>query len=127
MEAALSSLLGRHDFMAFCHREGRVASTVRTVEQARIRPWSDGVIVDIQADAFLHRMMRLVVANVVAIGRSEQPISWLEDLLQSRNRHLAGQEAPACGLFLMRIGYSPTVLPWWESVLEKSNHEELLG
>jgi len=127
IEIALRAIVGTHDFVAFCHREGRAASTIRTIYHAQIRPWSNGVILDIQADAFVHRMIRLLVANIVAIGRGIKPISWLEELLYSRDRHLAGQEAPSCGLFLMRIGYPPTVNPRWGSILEKLNHEELLG
>ena len=127
MELALRRILGEHDFVAFCHREGRVASTVRTVQHARIRPWADGFILDIQADAFLHRMIRLLVANTVAIGRGERAISWLEELLLARDRHLAGEQAPACGLFLMRIGYAPTVTPGWGSFVENVNYEELPG
>lgn len=127
MDLALRAIVGTHDFAAMCHREGRVGSTIRTVYHARLRPWANGVILDVQADAFVHRMIRLLVANTIAIGRGVKPIPWLEELLYSRDRCLAGQEAPSCGLFLMRIGYPPTVDPRWGTLLEKLNHEELLG
>ena len=49
------------------------------------------IIIDVQADAFLHQMMRLLVANLVKIGSGEQPVSWMEELLHARNRDLAGK------------------------------------
>ena len=111
MQAALGALLGRHDFATFCHGGARGA-TIRTVQRARIRQWRGTVIVDVQADAFLHQMMRLLVANLVRVGRAERPAGWLAELLEARNRHLAGQGAPPCGLCLMRVGYSADAGPF---------------
>lgn len=128
MQQSLTAVQGQHDFAAFCHHiASPTGSTVRTIHRALIRPWRHGVIIDIQADAFLHQMLRLLVANLVRIGSGEQPVEWLGELLATRNRHLAGKGAPPCGLFLMRIGYPPTVNPRWGSLLEKSNHEKLFG
>ncbi|HEY3379838.1 MAG TPA: tRNA pseudouridine(38-40) synthase TruA [Armatimonadota bacterium] len=129
METALTAVQGCHDFAAFCHRlAAPTGSTIRTLHRAFVRPWAQGVIIDVQADAFLHQMVRLLVANVLLVGGGERPVTWLEELLQSRDRHLAGKGAPPCGLFLMRIGYfSPTVNPRWGSILEKLNDEMLFG
>ncbi|OPZ84852.1 MAG: tRNA pseudouridine synthase A [bacterium ADurb.Bin429] len=107
MNAALRSLVGRHDFLAFCH-EGPPpgGSAMRTVQRALVHRWRDAVIVDVQADAFLRQMMRLLVANVVQVGWGDRPVSWLADLLQGRNRHPSGMAAPSTGLILMRVGYA---------------------
>ena len=53
----------------------------------------------------MQQMVRLLVANLVLVGSGDRPVTWLEELLQSCNRQLAGRGAPPCGLFLMRIGY----------------------
>ena len=127
MSDALATVQGTHDFDAFCHRSTPGGSTVRTLHRILVRQWRDGIIIDVQAEAFLHQMVRLLVANTVLIGCGKRPVSWLAELLESRNRHLAGVAAPSCGLFLMRIGYPPTVNPRWGSILEKMNNEELLG
>jgi tRNA pseudouridine38-40 synthase len=111
MRTALATVVGQHDFEAFCHGGHPTRQTVRTIQQAQLRPWGDYLIVDVQADAFLHQMMRLIVANLVAIGRRERPTDWLETLLLSHNRHLAGAGAPPGGLFLMRIGYARSDTP----------------
>lgn len=107
MDAALQPLLGRQDFLAFCH-EGPPpgGSAVRTLQRAGVRRWGDMVIIDVQADAFLRQMIRLLVANLVLIGWGERPVSWLDRLLQGRNRHQSGMAAPSAGLILMRVGYA---------------------
>jgi tRNA pseudouridine38-40 synthase len=107
MQAALVPLLGRHDFRAFCHGGPPIGSGERTLLAARVRTGASHVIIDVRADAFLHMMVRLLVANLVQIGVGDRPVTWLADLLASRNRHLAGVAAPARGLILMRVGYAP--------------------
>jgi len=110
MQAALNPLVGRHDVVAFCHG-GETKGTVRTVHHARVIARGSGIVVDVQADAFVHRMMRLLVSNLVMVGAGERPVSWLEELLRSCDRHLAGKGAPPNGLILMRIGYPPMETP----------------
>jgi tRNA pseudouridine38-40 synthase len=110
MQAALDPLVGRHDVAAFCHG-GETKGTVRTVHHARVIARRSGIVVDVQADAFVHRMMRLLVSNLVMVGAGERPTSWLEELLHSRDRQLAGKGAPPNGLILLRIGYPPMEPP----------------
>lgn len=101
-------LLGCNDFAAFCQQGSPSVTTVRTLQRIGIRQRGRYIVFDMQADGFLYRMVRILAANLVEIGSGQKPVSWLEELLHSRNRHKAGKWAPACGLYLMRIGY-PTV------------------
>ncbi|MHB9023716.1 MAG: tRNA pseudouridine(38-40) synthase TruA [Armatimonadota bacterium] len=108
MQAAVLPLLGRHDFAAFCHGGTPAAglTTERTLQRAVIRQWRQCLVIDVQADAFVRQMVRLLVANLLLVGSGERPVTWLMDLLQSRDRCLAGKAAPARGLVLMHIGYA---------------------
>ncbi|MEI7833015.1 MAG: tRNA pseudouridine(38-40) synthase TruA [bacterium] len=108
MNEAGRLLLGRHDFVTFCQSGSPSVTTVRELQRIEIRPRGRNLVIDLQADGFLYRMVRIIAANLVEIGSGQKPVSWLEELLHSRNRHKAGKWAPACGLYLMRIGY-PTV------------------
>jgi len=110
MRAALAPLVGEHDFAAFCHGS-ETRGTVRTVHHAWVFTRRTGIVVDVQADAFVHRMVRLLVSNLVLVGAGVRPVSWLEELLHSRDRRLAGKSAPPNGLILMRIGYPPMETP----------------
>jgi tRNA pseudouridine38-40 synthase len=107
MVRAAATLCGRHDFAAFCHGGEAPGSTVRTVQRLAVRPWRGTVVVDIQADAFLRRMIRLLVGVLVQVGCGEQSECWPAEVLAARDRTRAGQGAPPNGLCLMRIGYPP--------------------
>ncbi len=120
MRRALASILGTHDFSALCHSGSPASTNRRTVRRALVHVRQAMVIIDIQADAYLYQMVRLLVGNLVRIGLGEQPVVWLKELLHSKNRHLAGVGAPPCGLCLMRVGYPPLdkLSPWGRNVGE---------
>lgn len=108
MYEASRPLIGLHDFSAFAQKGSPSVTNFRTIERIEFRARGNNVIIDMQADGFLYRMVRIMVANLVEIGSGQKPVSWMEELLHSQDRHKAGRWAPACGLYLMRIGY-PTV------------------
>ena len=68
MERGALTLLGLHDFAAFCKpREG--ATTIRTLQEFRWDREPDGVLVaSLQADAFCHSMVRAMVGATIAVG-----------------------------------------------------------
>ena len=59
----------------------------------------------IDADGFLKHMARNIVGTLVEIGRGRIPPQHMEEILESRDRRLAGPTAPAHGLFLEKIEY----------------------
>jgi tRNA pseudouridine38-40 synthase len=63
------------------------------------------VILDIKANAFLHHMVRNIMGTLMVIGRGEQPVSWMQDILQGRDRKQAGMTASAAGLYLVNVQY----------------------
>ena len=68
MDAAARSLIGLHDFAAYCKwREG--ATTIRTLLDFGWRRDEHGVLVsEVKADAFCHSMVRALVGACVAVG-----------------------------------------------------------
>jgi tRNA pseudouridine38-40 synthase len=105
MEAGALTLLGLHDFAAFCKpREG--ATTIRTLQEFRWRRDPDGVLVaDLQADAFCHSMVRAMVGGVLAVGEGKLAPTELEALRVAGARTSAFKVAPAKGLTLTEVGY----------------------
>ena len=63
----------------------------------------------IAGDGFLRHMVRAIVGTLVEIGRGRQPVAWIDDVIASRDRARAGQTAPAQGLFLVSVDYSPAL------------------
>lgn len=112
MRAAAQALLGEHDFSAFRTVACQARNPVRTVQEIALWREDDIVNFEIQANAFLHHMVRNIVGSLLPIGRSEQPPGWLADLLAGRDRAVAGPTAPPQGLVFLRPLYpSETGLP----------------
>ncbi len=75
---ASQALLGRKDFAAFGTPPKRNGKTVRHVMQADWRQVEDQLEFTIQADAFLYRMVRMLVGSLVRVGHGRllEEISW---------------------------------------------------
>jgi tRNA pseudouridine38-40 synthase len=65
----------------------------------------DLVIIDIEANAFLHHMVRNVAGVLMAIGAGEQDVDWSREVLDSRDRTQGGITAPPHGLYLIAVDY----------------------
>ena len=105
MNRAAKLIIGQHDFKSFCRTKSDVNSyicSVKTAKWLRKNGLSQFII---QADRFLHGMVRALVGAFVDIGRSKLEISELNHMLQAGNRALASQSAPAKGLILEKIYY----------------------
>ncbi|MBN1484945.1 MAG: tRNA pseudouridine(38-40) synthase TruA [Chloroflexia bacterium] len=107
MAAALQMLLGEHDFAAFAasgpDRTGR--TTVRRIEQ--VRCWSEGhwIYFQITANAFLRRMVRNLVGQLVLLGQGRCDEASFRTIWQGLDRSQAGPPAPPQGLCLLRVEY----------------------
>jgi tRNA pseudouridine38-40 synthase len=108
MNRAATTLLGEHDFAAFCRRrEG--ATTVRSLMRL---DWSrgpeDGIAVaTIVADAFCHSMVRSLVGALLAVGEGQRPVDWPGTVLGGAVRLPDVHVVAAHGLTLEEVRYPP--------------------
>ncbi|GLQ89006.1 tRNA pseudouridine(38-40) synthase TruA [Dyella flagellata] len=98
MHAAAQALIGEHDFSAFRAVSCQAAHARREVKYLSVWRTGEQVIVEIEANAFLHHMVRNIVGSLLLVGRGEQPAAWIAQLLAGRNREVAGPTAAASGL-----------------------------
>jgi tRNA pseudouridine38-40 synthase len=107
MNYAASTLLGLHDFAAFCRkREG--ATTTRTLLRLHFWREGDGVVVGaVEADAFCHSMVRSLVGAIVPVGQGQRHHDWPLTVLTGRARDPGVTVMPAHGLCLEEIVYPP--------------------
>ena len=63
------------------------------------------LIFDIEANAFLYRMVRSIVGTVLQVGRGDVSLEQFEAVLASRDRSQAGPPVAPCGLCLMQVKY----------------------
>ena len=105
MHDAAQALLGEHDFSAFRAMSCQAAHARREVLAVSVRREDEQVIIEIEANAFLHHMVRNIVGSLLPIGRGEQPTAWMRELLVGRSRDVAGPTALASGLTFLGPRY----------------------
>jgi tRNA pseudouridine38-40 synthase len=105
MNEAAVSLIGLHDFAAYCRpREG--ATTIRTLQRFAWHRDDRGVVIaKLQADAFCHSMVRALVGASVAVGEGNLSPSRVRGLLDEAMRSNEFKVVPAKGLVLVEVGY----------------------
>jgi tRNA pseudouridine38-40 synthase len=108
MQKASQYIVGRHDFSAFgSPPQGNNA--VREVYQA---VWSDEtpwLYFDIGANAFLYRMVRMLVGTLLRVGYGALTVDAFCEILQTKDRRRAGPAVEAKGLCLERVVYADEV------------------
>ncbi|HJT97565.1 MAG TPA: tRNA pseudouridine(38-40) synthase TruA [Rhodanobacteraceae bacterium] len=105
MRAAAVALIGEHDFSAFRTVACQARSPSRHVREIAIARSGEEVVFEIEANAFLHHMVRNIVGSLLPIGRGEQRPEWLAELLAGRDRAKAGPTAPPSGLTFLGPRY----------------------
>jgi len=105
MHQAAQLLLGEKDFSAFRASQCQARHARRCVQQISLHQSGPYVFMDIQANAFLHHMVRNIMGSLMVIGRHEQSADWLQEVLNSRDRNQAGITAPAAGLYMVNVQY----------------------
>jgi tRNA pseudouridine38-40 synthase len=78
---------------------------VRTILKAEWQSQGDEWTFEVQADAFLYRMVRKLVHIQVAVGQGRVPTRVIADALVGRPRGIPGGLAPAHGLSLIEVTY----------------------
>ena len=105
MHRAAQALLGEHDFSAFRTVHCQAKHPVRTLQHIAVARDGADVTIEVQANAFLHHMVRNIVGSLLPVGRGERPEAWVGELLAGRDRTVAGPTAPAEGLSFLGARY----------------------
>ena len=107
LDAAAAVFLGEHDFRAYSamgqtkpHYRCRIA-----VSEWQARPNQQGFIFTVEADRFLHRMVRFLVGMMVDVARDRRPLEDVARILESRTNRDASPPAPPEGLYLVGARY----------------------
>jgi tRNA pseudouridine38-40 synthase len=105
MAVGAQHLLGEHDFSSFRALACQAKNPVRTVQRLDVVRSGDLLYLDIQANAFLHHMVRNIAGVLIAVGCGERPVEWIAEVLAHRDRTRGGVTAPASGLYLVGVSY----------------------
>lgn len=105
MHLAAQALLGERDFSAFRSVQCQASHARRNVHDICVQRCGEEVVVEVQANAFLHHMVRNFVGSLLLIGRGERAPGWMAELLEGRDRNVAGPTAPSAGLLFLGPRY----------------------
>jgi len=102
---AAQYLTGTHDFTSFTTRALQEKNRIRSVKRLEIKKKGTYIYFTIEADGFLYNMVRSIVGTLIEVGRGKIAVENVKDILDAKNRNLAGPTAPAKGLCLMEVKY----------------------
>ncbi|WP_461812622.1 tRNA pseudouridine(38-40) synthase TruA [Faecalimonas sp.] len=106
MRKGAAYLLGEHDFASFCNIKTDVENTVRTVKELEILKNNEEITIRISGNGFLYNMVRIIVGTLIRVGRGFYQPEQVKEILEAKNRKVAGVTAPPHGLMLMEIRYN---------------------
>ena len=105
MQNAANKLVGEKDFSCFRSAHCQSKSPIKKINDIMVIRKKNFILIDINANSFLYNMVRNIVGSLVLVGSGEKEISWIETLLNSKDRNIAGKQFPPDGLFLLNIEY----------------------
>lgn len=112
MRTAASCLIGEQDFSSFRSSQCNSKSPMRNVTDFTIHRQGDYVIFEIEANAFLHHMVRNIAGALIKIGSGAREPGWMQEVLAAKSRRLAAETAAPDGLYLIKVRYpEPYIFP----------------
>ena len=109
---AARTLVGEHDFASFASNPGypRRRGTVRRIDAIRTVRRPHGFDLVVQGNGFLYNMVRTIAGTLRDVGSGKLTPEQVVDILDARDRSVAGMTMEAGGLFLLRVLYPKEAL-----------------
>ena len=105
MQEAAEYLKGKHDFASFCTNPRMKKSTVRIVDQIDITMRKGYIYFTFHGTGFLQNMVRVLVGTLLDVGYGKIQPAEVAEIMEKKDRKLAGPTAPAQGLTLIKVDY----------------------
>ena len=105
MRQASQYLIGTHDFVSFCGNKHMKKSTVRTIYDITFKECEGEIVISYTGNGFLQGMVRILTGTLIEVGRGERETESMKELLEAKNRELAGYTVPPQGLVLEKVEY----------------------
>ena len=106
MKKEARALLGRRDFKTFANVDpSRTCDAIRTIRSLDVKKKGDYLVLTVEANGFLYKMVRNIVGTLLEVGSGRFPPGSVKKMLKSRDRRAAGVAAPPQGLCLEEVMY----------------------
>jgi tRNA pseudouridine38-40 synthase len=112
MQKGGNYLLGEQNFSSFRSSQCSSKTPMRNVKELTVTRQGDFIFLDIEANAFLHHMVRNIAGSLMKIGSGTKEPEWMQEVIQAKNRRAAAETASPDGLYLTRVCYpEPYIFP----------------
>lgn len=105
MQEAVKYFIGEHDFKAFKASGTSSKSSIRTIYDAKVLEAGDRINIELTGNGFLYNMVRIISGTLVDVGIGKIEPSDIPNIIDSKDRKLAGKTLPPHGLFLVNVNY----------------------
>ena len=106
MKEAAKYFEGEHDFKAFKASGTSSKSSVRTIYKAEvIDAPNNRIYIELTGSGFLYNMVRIISGTLVDVGTEKIKPEDIKNIIESKDRTLAGKTLPPNGLFLVDVKY----------------------
>lgn len=111
MQQAATSLLGAHDFSSFRSSQCQAKTPVRTMHVLNISQNGPLIVVRLQANAFLHHMVRNIIGALIQVGQGRESVEYVSQLLALKDRTQGAPTFSPDGLYLTDVTYPEQNFP----------------
>lgn len=111
MNQAAQKLPEYSDFTSFSKLHTDVKTNFCHIMEANWREETGKIIFTIKADRFLRNMVRAIVGTMIGIGLGNIDLRGFSNIIEGKDRSLAGFSVPAHGLYLTEIAYPHLRIP----------------
>lgn len=107
LSKAAQPFLGEHDFRGYSAVSPGKRHYRCTVSEAGWHERSEekGIIFEVEADRFLHRMVRFMVGTMIDVGTKRRALEDIFEILETADNSRASPPAPPHGLYLIGVTY----------------------
>lgn len=111
MIEASKYFVGFHPFDSFMAAGCQVKDTRRNINFLTVEKSPEGIIeITINADGYLYNMVRIITGTLVGVGQGRFRPDEIKEIIDAKDRTVAGVTAPARGLFLWDVFYDENKL-----------------
>ncbi len=97
--------IGEKDFTSFSKKNSEVKNRKCIVFDLHCRRTKNFTVFYIEANRFLHGMVRTIIGTLLFAEKNKSGEKFLEEIMNAKNREEAFESAPAKGLFLYKVKY----------------------
>jgi len=106
MKEACKYFIGEHDFTSFVARKSGKTNFVRTIYSCDISETAKNEYeLIISGNGFLYNMVRIIMGTLIFVGEGKYEPKHVKEIIDGKNRALAGKTVAAYGLYLMKVEY----------------------